>query len=263
MHGVVKEGATRFELNLLAGGHSIEGTGANVALHVNVRFDEGKIVLNALEGGEWRKEHRVKNPYHPGDTFDIRVRVHEDRYELLVNQKEVAEFAHVIPLPAVDHIEIRGDIRLDSARWGGRYFQLPYEAAFHDGHLKAGEVVLINGIPTGDRFEIDFIGRDESILFHYNVRLNEKKVIRNSFINGVWGTEEREGVFPFKKDTAFDLVIQNQPYSVQIFVNGNRIGTFAHRTSNPRHDYHKIRVSGTVDLTGLEVTYPHHEAHPY
>lgn len=187
-------------MNLLSGASSIQN-GSNVALHVNARFDEGKIVINSLEGGEWGKEHRVKNPFHAGDPFDLRIRIHGDRYEILVNQKEVAEFEHRVSLGSVDHIEVKGDIRLDSLHWGGRYHQLPFETRFHDGYLKAGrcleiwdilafvlgEIVLIYGIPTGDRFEIDFLGHDGQILFHLNVRLHEKKVVRNACLNGEWG----------------------------------------------------------------------------
>jgi hypothetical protein len=261
--GHVKEGAKEFELNLLCGSSSLQGDQSLVALHVNSRFDEGKIVINSLENGQWGKEKRVKNPFHPGQDFDLRIRIHADRYEILVNQKEVAEFEHHVPLNLVDHVEVKGDIRLDALHWGGRYHQLPFETVFHDGHLRAGEIVLIYGIPTGDRFEIDFLGRDGQILFHYNARLHEKKVIRNAQINGEWGNEEREGVFPFKKDIAFDLVIQNQPYSIQIFINNKRFATFAHRTQDPKHDYYAIRVSGDLDLTGLEVTYPHHHTLEY
>jgi hypothetical protein len=48
----------------------------------------------------------------------LRIRVHADRYEILVNQKEVAEFEHRVPLGTVDHLEVKGDIRLDSLHWG-------------------------------------------------------------------------------------------------------------------------------------------------
>jgi len=123
--------------------------------------------------------------------------------------------------------------------------------------LKAGELVMVYGIPTGKDFEINFLGHNGEILFHLNVRMGEKHVVRNTNLSGEWGPEEREGVFPFKKDTAFDLVIQNQPYSIQIFVNNKRFATFAHRTRNPRQDYHALRIAGELDLTGLEVTFPH------
>lgn len=44
------------------------------------------------------------------------------------------------------------------------------------------------------------------------------KVVRNSQIGGTWGTEEREGPFPFKKNIGFDLVIYNEAYSIQVIV---------------------------------------------
>ncbi|KAI6175991.1 Galectin [Aphelenchoides bicaudatus] len=246
-HGTVHEHAKNFELNLLCGSSALQGLENSVALHVKACFDTHKIVINSLENGEWNKhEKHVKNPFKAGDPFDLRIRIHGDRYEILVNQKEVAELEHRIPLNAVDHIEVKGDIKLDS------YHQLPFERTFHDGHLKAGEIVLIYGTPTGsDRFDVDFLGRDGQILFHLSIRLHEKKVVRNAQINGEWGVEEREGAFPFKKDLAFDLVIQNQPYSIQIFINNKRYATFAHRVADPRHEYHAIRITGDVDLTGL------------
>lgn len=40
----------------------------------------------------------------------------------------------------------------------------------------------------------------------------------------------------------------------QIFVDGKRYGTFAHRTSNPGEDYMALRVAGDFELTGMEFT---------
>ncbi|KAI6214388.1 hypothetical protein M3Y94_00262200 [Aphelenchoides besseyi] len=255
IHGYVKEDAKEFQLNLLSGSSSIDPQNV-VALHCQFRFDENKLVVNSLQSGEWEKEERKKNTLHKGEPFDLRVRVHEDRYEILVNGKEVAEFTHRVAIQQVDHLEIRGDVRLDAVKKGGRYHQIPYETAFHGDKLNAGQLILISGIPTGDRFEINLIDRHGNILFHFNPRLHEKKVVRSAYINGSWGPEEREGPQPFKKDTAFDVVIQNQPYSLQVFVNGQRFTAFAHRTADPRQDYYGIKVDGTVEITGLEVCYP-------
>ncbi|VDK89653.1 unnamed protein product, partial [Litomosoides sigmodontis] len=79
-------------------------------------------------------------------------------------------------------------------------------------------------------------------------------VVRNAQIGDVWGEEEREGGFPFKKDMGTSIIFHNAPYSIQIFVDGKRYGTFAHRTSNPREDYMALRVAGDFELTGLEYT---------
>lgn len=40
-----------------------------------------------------------------------------------------------------------------------------------------GSTVYIHGIPIGERFNIDFVARNGAILFHYNPRFKEKKVL--------------------------------------------------------------------------------------
>jgi hypothetical protein len=253
VHGTANEGAQRFEINLLCGTHELNEHLGSAALHISVRFDEGKIVLNSWEGAEWGKEQRVSNPFAAGETFDIRIRVHDDRYELIANQKEIAEFKHRILLQNVDHFQVKGDVTLKGVHWGGKYFQLPLEVPFHNGHLGNGGRIYIYGIPQGDRFEVNFLGANGDILFYFNPRLGEKHVVRNSCIAGQWGNEEREGPFPFKKEIGFDLVIVNEPYSIQVFVDQQRIGTFAHRTNSPQSDYVSLRIDGKVELTGLEL----------
>lgn len=42
------------------------------------------------------------------------------------------------------------------------------------------------------------------------------QVVRNAEIGKVWGQEEREGTFPFKKDIGTDIVFYNEPYSIQV-----------------------------------------------
>jgi len=47
--------------------------------------------------------------------------------------------------------------------------------------------------------------------FHADVRFgegDEERVVRNSYINGAWGSEERDASdFPFVKDSPFDLIL--------------------------------------------------------
>jgi hypothetical protein len=250
--GSVPPDATRFSVNLLSGTSVIDEHVGNVPLHVNVRFDEGKIVLNSMQTGQWGKEERHSNPFKKGEPFDLRVRAHDDKFEVSANQKEIAEYKYRLPLSSIDHIFIDGTATLNAVHWGGRYFKLPYETGFQNGHLASGQRVFVYGTPTGHRFSINFIGSNGDALFHFDVRFGEKAVVRNSQQNGVWGNEEREGEFPFHKNRGFDLMIVDEPYSIQIYVDNQRFCTFAHRIEPGQ--YVGIKIDGDLELTGLEVS---------
>lgn len=254
IHGTVKPDATRFEINLLNDCLEVNPHAGSVPFHVSVRFDEGKIVLNSFQAGEWGKEERHSNPFKPNQPFDIRIRVHDDKYELTANQKYLADYTHREKIDRVDHLQIKGDLSLSGVHWGGRYFNVPFETHFHESSLRTGQRVYVYGVSKGD-FSVNFVGANDQALFHFNPRFSEKKIVRNTQKFDGWGQEEREGDFPFKKDVGFDLVIQNEPYSLQIFLDGKRIGTYAHRVENPNIDYKTLRVVGEVEITGVEVSH--------
>uniref|UniRef100_A0A915D8M9 Galectin n=1 Tax=Ditylenchus dipsaci TaxID=166011 RepID=A0A915D8M9_9BILA len=198
VHGQVHPQAERFEINLLNDCLEINPHSGSVPLHVNVRLDEGKIVLNSFVGGEWGKEERHSSKFAANEPFDIRIRVHEDKYEVFANQKHVADFKHRTAFTTVDHLQVKGDISLSGVHWGGRYFASPFETHFHENSLRTGQRVYIYGIPKGD-FNVNFMNANGDSLFHFNPRFSEKAIVRNSQSDGVWGKEEREGAFPFKR----------------------------------------------------------------
>jgi len=250
-------GGKRFEVNLLADCTGIDPNRGAVLLHVSVRFDEGKLVLNNFHGGTWGKEERHGNPFKAGEPFDLRIRVHDDRYEISAQQKHCCDFKHRQPFDTIDHLQVDGEVQLRAVHWGGRYFQMPFEAPFYGGHLRPGQRVHVHGVPGGADFSVNFVDRSGNMVFHFNTRFSEKAVLRNaqtSAAEGGWGNEEREGKFVFQKKTGFDLVIHNEPYSIQVFVNGDRFCSFAHRV-DPSSAYTGLRVEGDVDVTGVEVSH--------
>jgi len=259
IHGRVNDGANGFQINLLSGSPIIDEHLGGVALHINGRLGEGKFVFNSMQQGTWGKEERESLKYKAGDIFDIRIRCHDDKFEIMVDQKEIHEFKYRLPLGTIDYLNIDGDISLSGVHWGGRYFDSPYNTGFPNGSVRSGDRILVYGVPKGN-FSINLLGRDGSTLFHFNPRFSEKQVVRNAEINSTWGDEEREGAFPFKKEVGTDIVIGVEPYSIQIFVDNKRFGTFAHRTQNPDTDYAGIRIEGEIEVTGLEFT--HSSSHP-
>jgi len=121
-------------------------------------------------------------------------------------------------------MSIDGDLYLNTVHWGGTYYPVPYESGIAGG-LGTDKSLHIFATPEkkGKRFNINLLKRNGDICFHFNCRFDEKAVIRNSLQAGEWGNEEREGKVPFEKGIGFDLVIQNEPYAFQVWVNGERI----------------------------------------
>lgn len=58
---------------------------------------------------------------------------------------------------------------------------------------------------------MNFDCESESLIaLHFNPRFKEKCVVRNSFENGSWGNEEREGILTLNPGGDFDISFQCQ-----------------------------------------------------
>lgn len=241
-----------FEINLTSGPRVDSEPFSDIALHISVRPGEKAIVLNSYKGGQWAKEKREKNIFKEGEPFDIRIRAHDDKFEIFTNQKELCNFEHRHPLTSITHLFIKGAIELHGVNWGGKYYPVPYQAAI-EGGFTPGKRLFISGIPElkkTKRFNVNLLaGKD--IALHIGIRFDEKAVVRNSQQGGAWQSEEREGKFPFEKEKAFDLTVVNEPYAFQIFVDGKQFAAFAHRME-PRGVL-GIQVEGEVELQGVHV----------
>jgi len=85
----------------------------DTALHFNPRFkhfSEHTIVLNTHCHGQWQTEERHKNRLHVGDTFRLRIVNHHKHFLIELNDHHVCHFHHRIPVEAITHLEIKGDV---------------------------------------------------------------------------------------------------------------------------------------------------------
>ncbi|XP_021947922.1 tectonin beta-propeller repeat-containing protein isoform X2 [Folsomia candida] len=78
------------------------------------------------------------------------------------------------------------------------------------GFMPDSSLLLDISIPKGaERFSINLKGNTEAVnAFHYNPRFSDACVIRNSYDNGEWGEEERDGVFPFREGMSYTMCIE-------------------------------------------------------
>jgi len=248
--GTLSSEPHRVDFNFHKGGHR----DADMPLHFSIRFDEGifsgKLVYNTFKDGNWSlNEQRVSNPFKANEEFDLRVRIINGKFQVFANRDEVGSFEQRMPLDGIDHVSITGDLsNLRLFHYGGRLFSSPYSA---QAQLTPGKRLDIAGFPKGKRVNINLSRANRDVALQLSIRFNEGVVVRNAQKDNVWGLEEREGKLLLKSGEVFDVTVINEEYSFQIFLNGKRFATFAHRGSPT--DVATLEVDGEVELLSVTI----------
>ncbi|XP_069500305.1 galectin-4 isoform X1 [Ambystoma mexicanum] len=123
---------------------------------------------------------------------------------------------------------------------------VPYRSNILGGMTAKRTVVVRGFIPQGaNRFHVNFmVGGSREIALHINPRINENCVVRNSFLNGGWGNEERECSYnPFSAGQYFDISVRCGNYRFKVYVNGQHLFNFDHR-------YREFQRIDTIEIEG-------------
>uniref|UniRef100_A0A3Q2CX60 Galectin n=1 Tax=Cyprinodon variegatus TaxID=28743 RepID=A0A3Q2CX60_CYPVA len=108
---------------------------------------------------------------------------------------------------------------------------------------------FLSNVPFPPRFYVN-LRHLHGIALHYNPRLCENTVVRNSLLDGQWGTEERGGAMPFQKGQPFTLTIICKECSFRILVNEMFAHCFTHRFF-PLHNINILEIDGDIQLTSV------------
>uniref|UniRef100_A0AAY4BHJ0 Galectin n=1 Tax=Denticeps clupeoides TaxID=299321 RepID=A0AAY4BHJ0_9TELE len=129
-------------------------------------------------------------------------------------------------------------------------YAVPYKTIINGG-LYSGKTINIQGVvnPTAKRFSVNLQSR-AGIVLHYNPRFDENVVVRNSFLGGVWGPEERGGGMPFHRGNAFTITVICNPQGYSVMLNGAQVHSFDHRHHNLQ-EIDVLEVSGDLSLTSV------------
>uniref|UniRef100_A0A674H981 Galectin n=1 Tax=Taeniopygia guttata TaxID=59729 RepID=A0A674H981_TAEGU len=277
VQGVPAPQADWFRVNLAAGPEEE----ADVALHLNPRFGAGVAVLNSRRGGRWGDEQRRElHPLCPGGPFEIVISVTPEGYRILVNGTFYEEFPHRLPPELVTAVNVDGDLELGSVSvLGGAVrppkLPRPQKTTPHPktspspfltppspsrssppsrGGLLPKKTIVIKGfIPLhANRFHINLrAGPGGDVVLHLNPRMDEDDaVVRNSFLGGSWGHEERDisCCSPFLRGRYFDLSIRCGNHRFKVFAEGQPLFHFHHRVpAGPHVDV--LEIEGDVVLS--------------
>ncbi|XP_072288030.1 galectin-4-like [Pyxicephalus adspersus] len=276
--GMVPHHANTFAVNLGCGQHD----GTDVALHFNPRFQgKDRVIFNSFQSGSWGSEEKRKDgfPFHKGGHFEMNILVNPGGYQIIVNGAPFYEFRHRIPMERVECVHVAGDVTIQSittvgggAPMGAPAYQqggamtlpaypnmsipamggpvynppVPYYGNIPGGVSPKRTFVVRGFIPQGGQsFHLNFKSSSTNeIALHFNVRLNEGAVVRNSFIRGNWGNEERGSPFnPFIPGQYFDISIRTGNGRYKVFVNGQQFCEFVHRFPN-------LQMIDTLEIGG-------------
>ncbi|KAF4521286.1 hypothetical protein B566_EDAN002290 [Ephemera danica] len=111
LDGKVLPQAKRFALDLICG----LSTRCDVALHVNPRLDERRIVRNSRGNERWADEEATATQRFPvkrGEQFFLYIFVTESHFLIAFNGRHYCSFTHRMPLWRVHALHVAGDIKI-------------------------------------------------------------------------------------------------------------------------------------------------------
>ncbi|KAM5236343.1 galectin-4 [Ctenodactylus gundi] len=289
IQGVANEHMRRFAVNFVVG----QNSESDIAFHFNPRFDGwDKVVFNSRQGGHWGEEERKNSmPFSRGQPFELVFLITAEQYKVVVNGNPFYEFGHRLPMQMVTHLQVDGDLQLQSINFLGGQPTLsqrpmaipaypgpgygppqmqslpvmtgppvfnppvPYMERLQGG-LSARRTIIIKGYvpPTAKSFTINFkVGSSGDLALHINPRMTEGAVVRNSLLNGSWGPEERKVPHnPFLPGQFFDLSIRCGVDRFKVYANGQHLFDYSHRFSAfQRIDM--LEIHGDVTLSYVQI----------
>jgi hypothetical protein len=122
------------------------------------------------------------------------------------------------------------------------------------GFLAGSDIKINISLPEGaKKFTFDLRGLHDLNPFHFNPRLEDGIVVRNSCENGEWGSEERDGACPFRDGHEYTIFLQSTETHILTTVSENKRKTtfsFAHRV-HPR-TICNLFINGDVNVTSIK-----------
>ncbi|MEQ2276878.1 hypothetical protein XENORESO_013584 [Xenotaenia resolanae] len=93
----------------------------------------------------------------------------------------------------------------------------------------------------------------ENIALHLNPRMKSGVFIRNSYLDGSWGQEERElPFFPFSPGEYFEILLLCQPHQFKLAVNGSHLFAYRHRVQD-LSSIDELEIMGDLELSDVKL----------
>ncbi|KAG9261633.1 galectin-8-like [Astyanax mexicanus] len=247
IQGQVKSNADQFQINL----HK----DSDIAFHFNPRFNEnGKqvIVRNSLMRYAWGPEERELSvfPFTPGKPFEVKILCTDAEFRVEVDKKPLLNFTHRIKeINQIRKLTVERDVFIKQVTIDPiPLWMTPQSTDVLNDVISENMNIIIplHVKPNAKVFSINLIKDDENnILFHMKPMFSDDgkgiMIVRNSKVNGVWGSEERDTPsFTFACGKSFLVKILCTSKEFKVFVDGKFLLEFKYR----QFDFTKINKVG-------------------
>uniref|UniRef100_A0A2I9LNZ6 Galectin n=1 Tax=Centruroides hentzi TaxID=88313 RepID=A0A2I9LNZ6_9SCOR len=271
MTGRLSSNEDSFSINFQTG----ESSDSDITLHVNPRYNDGEVVRNCREGGQWGAEETSGDfPFDRIQDFSIMIVPRKDTYHVWVNGTKFTAFAHRMDMTKACVLNIEGGVRMDdisidsppesmppgsgleeiifSSDWKIDKYNPPLPIELDITEATAGNIFCMSAVvtPGAERFHINYQADPSDtadVVFHYNPRFRAKQVILNTRDGGEWSSDEvRWNDFPFRDGARFEIIIHCNENGFHVSVNDEAPKTFLHRLSLSRAKF--IVVKGDISV---------------
>ncbi|CAG10725.1 unnamed protein product [Tetraodon nigroviridis] len=209
---------------------------------------------SSLLQGSWTREETLHQlPYKHGAPFETIILAQGDAFKVAVNGAHLLEYKHKIPLNRVDTLSVSGGVSVHAIAYipnSAIYSEsgdlaLPYKGSILKG-LIPGQHITIKGQST-------CADGTENVALHLNPRIKSGVFIRNSYLGGSWGQEERElPFFPFSSGGYFEILLLCQPHQFKLAVNGCHLFEFRHRVQD-LSSIDQLEIMGDLELADVKL----------
>lgn len=284
VQGRVNPHAIRFSVNLSC---SSEPT-ADIALHVNPRFDERRVVRNARLDGAWGQEESSASwrfPMGREQPFVLLIYATTDVYYIAINGRHYCTYAHRIPLQKVQVVNISGDVEVDLLEYRRVEIYPEHYPGYKNPTVKIPmnkslrdecEDLVLPFTGTLEEFgighEVEITGRVKILPHSFYVNLQSGSyvcphpiiplhinprfragytMVRNAWVKGKWGTEEKAHCSHFRPGRPFCLKIVCSEDQYSVYVDGSLMDNFKYRCSPQIVD--TLYIHGDIVLKDIVV----------
>nr|AEW43449.1 galectin [Solen grandis] len=214
----------RFTISIKTGNDS---WASDIAFHFNPRNNEGVLVMNSRERGQWQREERIElNKFLPyifqKRPFEIKIAVSSFGFQVYGNAKKLCFFSHRVDVSRLNTLQIAEHVHV----YQDKVMQPVPPMTMHEITMSEEKNVwvLIQMTPTKDdgKIQIFFCDnntRTSNIHLAFNPRMREKVTIRSGFEKRAWKVEERDQPeFPFVGNETAEVAFLFQQYNIKIYV---------------------------------------------